>query len=172
MMITIRPETTEDYDAIHRVNFTAFGKENEPHLVETLRQAADAIPELSLVAVVEGQVVGHILFSPITIEIQNGSVPALSLAPLAVLPEFQNQGIGSALVQSGLKECQRLGHGIVIVLGHPGFYPRFGFTPARARGIDSPFNVSDDVWMALELRPGALDSVRGRAKYPPAFDEV
>ncbi len=168
----IRPERTEDANDVHHVNRQAFGQENEAILVETLLSSPEAIPELSLVAEQDGRVVGHILFSPIVIETSSGEVSALALAPVAVLPEFQNQGIGSRLVQDGLEACRQLGHKIVIVLGHANYYPRFGFSPARARGIEAPFPVPDEAWMAVELQAGALDGVRGKVKYPPAFDEV
>jgi putative acetyltransferase len=168
-MVTVRNETPADFEAVREVNQVAFGQENEARLVEELRQAGGVI---SLVAEVDGRVVGHILFSPVVVESQEGSVPALSLAPMAVLPEFQNRGIGSALVRQGLETCRDLGHGIVIVLGHAQFYPRFGFSPARSRGINAPFDAPDEAWMAIELQPGALSGVKGTVKYPPAFDEV
>jgi len=169
-MITIRPETTEDYAAIHEVNLLAFGQEIEPRLVEALRESPDFIPELSLVAIEGGQVVGHILFSPMVIETKDGAVPALTLAPLAVRPEFQNQGIGSQLVRRGIERCRTLGHRIVVVVGHPTYYPRFGFSPARARGLEAPFPVPDEAFMVLELAPGALDGVAGMIRFPPPFE--
>jgi putative acetyltransferase len=169
-MITIRPETTEDYAAIHEVNLLAFGQEIESRLVEALRESPDFIPELSLVAIEGGQVVGHILFSPMVIETKDGAVPALTLAPLAVRPEFQNQGIGSQLVRRGIERCRTLGHRIVVVVGHPTYYPRFGFSPARARGLEAPFPVPDEAFMVLELAPGALDGVAGMIRFPPPFE--
>ena len=169
-MLTIRPETADDHAAIHEVNLLAFGQEVEPRLVEALRRLPDFIPELSLVAVEAGQVVGHILFSPIVIETKDGSVPALTLAPLAVRPELQNQGIGSQLVRDGLERCRTLGHRIVVVVGHPPYYPRFGFSPARARGLEAPFPVPDEAFMVLELVPGALDGVAGMVRFPPPFE--
>ena len=171
-MITIRPETTEDYAAIHEVNLLAFGQEIESRLVEALRESPDFIPELSLVAIEGGQVVGHILFSPMVIETKDGAVPALTLAPLAVRPEFQNQGIGSQLVRDGLERCRRLAHRIVVVVGHPAYYPRFGFSPARAQGLEAPFPVPDEAFLALELVRGALDGVAGMVRFPPPFNEV
>jgi putative acetyltransferase len=168
-MITIRPETAEDYAAIREVNLLAFGQEIEPRLVEALRESPDFIPGLSLVAVEGSQVVGHILFSPVVIETKDGSVPALTLAPLAVRPEFQNQGIGSQLVRRGIERCRTLGHRIVVVVGHPTYYPRFGFSPARARGLEAPFPVPDEAFMVLELAPGALDGVAGVVRYSPPF---
>ena len=168
-MVAIRLETPKDYAAVREVNRRAFDRESEACLVDNLRQVGGVI---SLVAEAEGRVVGHILFSPMTIESQIGAAPAMSLAPMAVLPEFQNLGIGSQLARRGLEECRRQGQQFVLVLGHADFYPRFGFSPARSQGIEPPFNAPDEAWMALELQPGALDGVRGTAKYPPAFDEV
>ncbi len=168
-MVAVRPETAKDYEAIHEINKLAFGGEGEVLLVQRLRKSPSFIPELSLVAVKSGGVVGHILFSPIIIETHSGAVPALSLAPMAVLPEFQNQGIGSELVRQGLKESKRLEHNIVVVVGHPGYYPRFGFTPARAKGLEVPFKVPDEAFMVLELIPDALRGTKGTLKYPPEF---
>ena len=171
-MLTIRPEQPLDYSAISEVNNLAFGQENEPRLVEFLRRSPGFIPELSLVAVLENQVVGHILFSPVVIETSTGDSSILALAPMAVRPEFQNQGIGSELVRQGLEACRRLGCRIVVVLGHSDFYPRFGFEPARPKGVSAPFPVSDEHWMVIELHPGALSGVQGTVRFPPAFDDV
>jgi len=170
-MIQIRPETINDHSAVREVNLLAFGSEDESQLVETLRQSDDFIPELSLVAINNGRVVGHILFSLISIETQKNDVSALARAPMAVRTEFQNHGIGYELVRHGLKECQRLGHKIVVVVGHPAYYPRFGFYSARAKGLEAPFQVSDEAFLVHELIPRALDGISGMVKYPPAFDE-
>ena len=172
-MLIIRPEYKQDYAVVYEVNKLAFdGRDNEPRLVEAIRNSPDFIPELSLVAVDDDCVIGHILFSLIVIKTDTGVVPAISLAPLAVRPEYQNKGIGSALVKYGLKECARLGHKVVIVLGHPDYYPRFGFSPTAAMGIKCPFDAPDEAWMALQLQPGGLDGVLGIAQYPSAFDNV
>jgi putative acetyltransferase len=172
-MIVIRPESPADAAAIHEVNHKAFeGSEAEPNLVDALRQTEDFIPELSLVAEENGKIVGHILFSSIHILSAGDQIAALSLAPMAVLPEQQNRGIGSALVRRGLKECQRLGHRIVLVLGHPGYYPRFGFSAKLAQPLGCPYGEPGDAWMALELVPGVLDGVEGTVVYPPAFEGV
>jgi putative acetyltransferase len=169
-MITIRQERMEDQSAIHEVNVLAFGREDEARLVATLRRSPSFIPELSLVAVKGGRIVGHILFSQVAIETETDAVPALALAPMAVRPEYQRQGIGSNLVNVGFEECRRLARKIVIVVGHPTYYPRFGFSSAREKGLEVPFHVPDEAFMALELVPGALDGISGMVKFPPAFD--
>ncbi len=172
-MITIRPETPADHEAVGQVNRLAFDGEAEAGLVEAVRKSPGYIPELSLVAEAGSQVVGHILFSRIRIETADGEVPILALAPMAVLPGYQNQGIGSQLVEYGLKECRRLGHRIVNVLGHPEFYPRFGFRPARALGIEGPYaQAPDEAWLIQELEPGALKNIKGTVVYPQIFDGV
>lgn len=171
-MINIRPEREEDFATIHELNLLAFRGEDEAKLIRRIRQSAGFIPELSLVAERDGRVVGHLLFSPIIIETKKGSVPALALAPMAVWPEFQNQGIGSELVRQGLQECKRKGHRIVVVVGHPAYYPRFGFSQARRKGLEAPFPVPDEAFMVLELIPGALRGVKGDVKYPRVFDDV
>jgi putative acetyltransferase len=169
-MIVVRTETTEDHKSVWRVNELAFGQPNEADLVDALR--ASARPYISLVAVVDEQVVGHIFFSPVSIESESGVFTAMGLAPMAVLPEYQNQGIGSRLVREGLKECQRLGHAIVVVLGHANYYPRFGFTPASLKGLRSEYDVPDEVFMVTELIPGALEGRRGLVKYHAEFGKV
>jgi putative acetyltransferase len=166
MNILVRPETSADHESIQHVNRLAFGQDDEARLVDALREKGYV--RVSLVAEVGGQIVGHILFSDLPIITGSGTVPALALAPMAVLPEFQNQRIGSALVQKGLEECRQQGHKIVVVLGHANFYPRFGFSPKLAAHLESPFSGSDS-FMAVDLVPGALDGVRGRVQYPPPF---
>jgi putative acetyltransferase len=166
MSTSIRPETPADLDAIRRVNRRAFGQDAEARLVDALRAGGHV--RLSLVAQQDGQVVGHILLGDLAIVTDAGTVPALALAPLAVLPEYQNQGIGSALTRRGLEVCTEEGHRIVVVLGHPHFYQRFGFSSKLAAPLDSPFSGRDS-FLALELAPGALEGVSGRVVYPPPF---
>jgi putative acetyltransferase len=169
LLPVIRPEEPDDYAAIGEVNRVAFGQEDEARLVEALRRSSDYIPQLSLVGLIEGRIIGHILFSPVVIETPERDVPTLALAPMAVHPDFQRRGIGSALVREGLKVCQRLGHASVVVLGHPGYYPRFGFVPGLPRGIQPPFETPPGAFMVCELRPGALAGVHGTVRYPPVF---
>jgi putative acetyltransferase len=170
-MTTIRAEQKNDTEAIHEVNRLAFGQEDESLLICRIRNSPRFIPDLSLVALIEGKIVGHILFSPITIEAKLGDIPALSLAPMAVLPAFQNRGVGSELVGEGLARCRRLGHKIVVVIGHPDYYPRFGFIPARPKGLEVAFPVPDKAFMVHELAPQALKGIEGTVKYPPEFDD-
>jgi putative acetyltransferase len=168
----IRSEKPQDHEAIHRVNRLAFGREEEASLVAALRRSDAYIPGLSLVAEENGGIIGHILFTRIHIKGKTRSVEALALAPMCVLPEMQRRGIGSALVEIGLEECAEFGHRIVIVVGHPEFYPRFGFRPAAESGIQAPFPVPSEAFMALALVPGALSWVSGIVVYPPEFSSV
>jgi putative acetyltransferase len=166
--LSIRSEIPGDHAAIREINRQAFGQEDEGILIDALR--AQGYARLSLVAIDQGLPVGHILFSDLPIVTPDRTVPAISLAPLAVIPSHQRRGIGSALVRRGLETCSQQGHAIVIVLGHPGFYPRFGFSAALARPLRSPF--SGDAFMALALVPGALDGVVGEVRYPPPLGIV
>jgi putative acetyltransferase len=170
-MVIIRPESEEDYVDVYEVNRRAFEGEDEARLVERVRKSAEFIPELSMVAVQDGKIVGHILLNPIEIKTAKGNVPALSLASMAVLPEFQRQGIGSLSVQKGLKECRRLGHKIVVVVGHPEYYPCFGFIPAREKGLEVLFSVPEEAFMACELVSGAREGVKGRIVYSKVFEK-
>jgi putative acetyltransferase len=170
--MTVRPEQPADYAAIADVSRAAFRQDNEARLIAALRKSAGFDPELSLVAVRDDVIVGHILFSRILIESESSEVPALALAPMAVLPALQREGIGSQLVAEGLESCRRAGHRIVIVVGHPDYYPRFGFVPAGPLGLRAPFPVPSEAFMALELVAGALDGVHGTVRYPPPFEEV
>jgi len=169
-MVIVREERPEDRAAVRRVNEQAFGRAAEADLVDALRAHGKAV--FSLVAVEGDQVIGHILFSPATIESDGKIFPALGLAPMAVLPERQKCGIGSLLVKTSLDECRRAGHECVVVLGHPEYYPRFGFAPASQYGIRCEYDVPDEVFMALELREGALQGRAGTAKYQPEFNKV
>ena len=161
----IRPETAADLAAIQEVNRLAFIGEDEARLVDLLRDGGYV--RVSLVAEEDGQILGHILFSDLPIVTPGGIVPALSLAPMAVIPSHQRRGIGSRLVGEGLKTCAEAGHRIVVVLGPPEFYPRFGFSAMMAGRLRSPY--SGPAFMAVELVPGALEGVEGEVRYPPPF---
>ena len=161
----IREEKPCDAADIGKLNRRAFGGEAEGRLVDRLR--AEGVTIASLVAMVDGKLAGHILFSEVVIETGPGSVRATSLAPMAVCPELQRRGIGSALVRRGLEICRNNGYAIAIVVGHTGYYPRFGFSPEKAKALRSPF--AGPAFMALEFTPGALEGIAGTVIYPPAF---
>lgn len=165
--LTIRREVAEaaDRSAVYSVNMTAFGQPDEADLVDRLR--SEGVVLISLVAEDQKRIVGHILFSRMLIETASGSVSAVSLAPMAVLPEYQRQGIGGRLIRHGLDLLRARGERIVIVVGHPGYYPRFGFSSEKAHSLESPFPAG--AFMAMELTPSALDGVHGRVRYPAAF---
>jgi putative acetyltransferase len=164
--MNIRAEGAADHEAIREVHRLAFGQDDEARIVDALREGGYF--RVSLVAEQGGQIVGHILFSDLPILTDAGTVPALALAPLAVRPEYQKQGTGSALLRRGVEECRRQGHLIVVVVGHPHFYPRFGFSAKLAARLESPFSGKES-FMAMELVPGALNQVSGRVVYPPPF---
>jgi putative acetyltransferase len=164
----IRPETPGDHTAVRRVNRLAFGRDDEARLVDELRDEGYA--RASLVAEEGGRVVGQILFSALSIVTRRGIVEALSLAPMAVVPSRQRNGIGSLLVTEGLRACRGAGHRIVVVLGHPAFYTRFGFSAKLAERLKGPY--SGEAFMALELVPCALDGVEGEVSYPPPFGRL
>jgi putative acetyltransferase len=168
--ISIRPEAPADEPAVEQVHELAFGRADEGRLVAALRRAGAVT--LALVAEQSGSVVGHILFSPVTIERGNDLTIAVGLAPLAVRPAFQHQGVGSALVRRGLDELRAAGHAAVVVLGHAHYYPRFGFVPARGFDLRGEPGWSDASFMAIELRPGALAGPPGRVRYRPELTPV
>jgi putative acetyltransferase len=164
----IRDERPGDEDAIRRVHLEAFGGDLEARLVDLLRARKKAVT--SLVADERGGVVGHIMFSPVTIERQ-ANCRALGLAPVAVSPPFQNRGIGSDLIREGVRQCQRSGCHLVVLVGAPDYYQRFGFRAAKPHGLDNEYGV-DEEFMVLELRPGSLERVSGLVTYAPEFAEV
>ncbi len=166
---SIRPEGEWDRAEVHALNVAAFETPAEADLVDALR--VEAKPVVSLVAEQAGLVVGHILFSPVTLSGHSG-LQIMGLAPMAVAPSRQRQGIGSALVRAGLERCRTLGAGAVVVLGHPDYYPRFGFTAAARFGIGSEYNVPEDTFMVLELEPGYLRGASGTIRYHAAFRNV
>ena len=169
-MIEVREECVADVAAIGSVTERAFGQRQEAGLIEQLRRQGAV--SLSLVAESDGAVVGHILFSPVTVHQQGFEGSVVGLAPMAVVPELQRTGIGSQLVRAGLEIVRERGHDAVVVLGHPEYYPRFGFVPAHAFGLSCEYPVPSEVFMALELEGGALDGVEGRVTYHEAFDSV
>jgi putative acetyltransferase len=170
MDIQIGREKTGDHQAIKLINDLAFGQPGEGMMVEALRENSRFVPELSLVAVDGGAVVGHILFFPVDIITPHGRVASLSLAPLAVHPDLQGKGIGSRLVTAGVRAAEVSGFASIIVMGHPSYYPRFGFSPASRWGIRPPMEAPDEAFMALELVEGCLEGKAGVVEYPREYD--
>ncbi|HEM3634022.1 TPA: GNAT family N-acetyltransferase [Streptococcus agalactiae] len=176
MNIIIRQETEKDYKLSETVVEKAFkNAEHTDHkehlLVAKLRKSDAFIPELSLVAELDGEIVGHIMLTKLLIENEGSKYDSLALAPVSVVPEHQNKGIGSELISESLKIAKELGFKSVIVLGHDKYYPRFGFKPASTWGIKAPFDVPDEAFMALELEDGSLEDISGTVVYSKEFSE-
>jgi putative acetyltransferase len=162
----VRPETPEDHDAVREVHERAFAPSSEEaDLVDALRASGVHLPELCLVALDGGSVVGHIAFSRARLD---SGHPVLALAPMGVLPERQRRGAGSALVMEGLRRAAETAFRLVVVVGHADYYPRFGFEAAAALGVDAPFEVPPEAWMAYGL-PAYRQDARGTVVYPDAF---
>lgn len=170
----IRTEKKSDRAVVYRINTAAFERCAEAELVETLRECVQ--PLISLVAEEDAAVVGHIMFSPVCVS-ADSRLRLMGLAPMAVVPAYQRQGIGSALVRAGLERCKALACSAVVVLGHPAYYPRFGFLPASRFGLRCEYNVPDEVFLAIELEPGIFERYihngqRCVVKYHAAFSNV
>ncbi len=176
MNIKIRQEKERDYKLSEKLVEKAFKNEDysdhkEHLLVAKLRKSDIFIPELSLLAEVDGEIVGHIMLTKLTIENERNKYNSLALAPVSVLPKYQNKGIASKLITESLKIAKNMGFKSVIVLGHPNYYPRFGFKPASSWGIKPPFKVDDKAFMALELESKGLDASGGTVVYSKEFLE-
>jgi putative acetyltransferase len=165
-MIDVRPERLDDLEAIRDVNDRAFGRTHEGRIVDALRGNGQTV--VSLVATAGDRVVGHIFFSPATL----GELVGTALGPVAVLPEYQRQGIGSALVTAGVQQLKDIGCPFVVLVGHPEYYPRFGFRPASPRGIQCQWTVPDDVFMVLVLDEDQMRGVTGVARFRDEFSTV
>jgi len=168
MDIEIRDEKPGDVGPIWNVNKPAFGRVGEAALVDRLRQAGKIA--VSLVAWMDVYAVGHILFTPVQIE--NCPAPAVGLGPMAVLPNFQRRGFGGRLIRAGLKRCREKGYGLVVVLGHPDYYPKFGFVPAGQYGLKCEFDAPPEAFMVRGLIPGVLEQTSGLVKYAKEFGDV
>lgn len=168
--LTIRPETPLDYPAITEVHTLAFERNNEAQLVGRVRASRHYIPNLSLIAELNHTIIGHILLSYVNL-IGAEQWQIISLAPIAVRPNFHNQGVGSQLVQIALERAEAMGERLVVVLGHPQFYSRFGFKSANRYGIEAPFPVPEEAIMIKPLQ-NYRQNFRGKVIYPSAFDEV
>ena len=174
MQIDIRQEQETDYESTQDVVRLAFAgiehsDQNEHHLVNALRKSEAFIPELSLVALHNQTIVGHILLTRIGIIGTDKTISSLALAPVSVLPKYQGKGIGAKLILRAHHLAEALGHESIILLGHADYYPRFGYQKASLFGIQMPFDVPDENAMAIELKPNALAQASGKVKYDPAF---
>jgi putative acetyltransferase len=167
MHVEIREEQPGDEAAVRAVNDEAFGQALEGRIVDALR--ANGAVALSLVAVHDGQIVGHILYSPASID---GKVDGAALGPMAVLPSAQRMGVGSRLVEAGIRSLEASGCPFIIVLGHPEYYPRFGFRPASTRGIRCAWDVPDEAFMIHVLDEQQLEDVAGVAQYRQEFSTI
>jgi len=167
-MTTVRRERQGDEAQVFEVNCQAFGRKEEAEVVDALR---DSCPEgVSLVAEAEGRIVGHILFTPTIVEGEGDSLVGTGLAPVAVLPQHQGKGIGSALVRAGLDEMRMAGEPFVVVVGHPGFYPKFGFERASKYGIRCEYSeVPDEAFMIIVFDESRMQGLTGIAKERPEF---
>lgn len=168
--LIIRPETPLDERAIAQIHILAFSRDNEALLVDKIRASDRYIPQLSLVAETDGMLIGHILFSYIDL-IAEDKLSVLALAPMAVRSGFQKKGIGSKLVRTGLDIAEAMKAPLVVVLGHPWFYPRFGFESAKQHHIESPFPVPEEAFM-VKLLKNYQPHYKGKIVYPPAFGIV
>ena len=169
-MVEIRKEQPQDIPIFHQVNKRAFGQLLEADLVDRLRRNCKDL--LSLVAVAGNEIVGHILFSSVTVEGEETTAQGMALAPMAVLPEYQKQGIGSKLVRAGIVRLASSDCAFVIVLGHADYYPRFGFEPARNYGVRCEWEVPDDAFMILVLNESVMQGISGVVRYRPEFAEA
>ena len=169
-MLTIREEIPEDIKAIDNLNEAAFGQRMEADIVQKIRGNGNIA--LSLAALQDGQVVGHLLVTPMTLEPPRPSLKIGILGPLAVLPQFQRQGFGARLMQAGIAACRELGYDALFLFGHPEYYPRFGFTPATDKGFREEFGAPPEAFMVLELRDGALHDTEGTVRLLPEFSEA
>jgi putative acetyltransferase len=168
--MTFRREQIGDEAAVRVLNEQAFGQPNEANLVDALRERGAFV--LSMVATDNNQVVAHVLFTEAVVTEAHSQFRALGLGPMAVLPSYQRRGIGSRLLECALDKCREVDYDAVVVIGHPEFYPRFGFVPAKLKGIRCEFDVPDEAFMVLELREDTLAGRTGVVKYQPEFLEV
>jgi putative acetyltransferase len=165
----VRAARAEDRDEIHAIHAAAFPSEMEARLVDALLDAGRGVA--SLAAEVEGRLVGHVLFSPVTVARNEQASRGVGLAPVAVLPDRQGQGVGGALIRAGIEACRSAGYDFAVVLGHTTYYPRFGFVRALNHGLENEYGV-DEEFMVLELRSGGLEGVGGLVRYAPEFSEL
>ncbi len=170
-MIEIREETNGARDEVRMVNDQAFGQPDEGRIIDKIRESCKEV--ISLVAVSNNKVVGHIFFSPVTIEFKDRTITGMGLGPMAVLPDFQNQGIGTLLVREGIRRIKETACPFIIVLGHEDYYPRFGFERASKYGLEPQWEgVPDNAFMVMILNGSGMNAVEGVVKYRDEFSEA
>jgi len=167
--LVIRSEISSDENEIRVVNLQAFDSAFEANLVDLMRIRDKVV--ISLVGILDQRVVGYIMFSLVNIDPPYRKYTITGLAPLAVAPEYQNMGIGTALVHSGIHICKDNDFDAIVLIGHPDYYTRFGFVPGNSVGLESEYN-STDAFMALELKPGVFSDINGLVRFAPEFREV
>ncbi|MFV0419265.1 MAG: GNAT family N-acetyltransferase [Dysgonomonas sp.] len=172
LMVEIRQEEANDFPAVYDVNFKAFKRKVEARLVDRLRLSKAFIPELSLVATIGKKVVGHILFTKIMIVDGDKETPSLALAPMAVVPDMQREGVGTKLIHYGFDKAKELGYKSVIVFGHAEYYPKLGFVPTSKWQIKPPYNVPENSFLGIELIKDGLTGVKGTVRYSKEFEEI
>ena len=168
--MNIRAEKKADIDGIWQVNADAFATTEEAELVNALRDSG--VPYISLIYEKNSKLVGHILFTAVELVADTSGLKLMGLAPMAVSPKLQRSGIGTSLIKSGIQQCIDHGYDAIVVLGHPNYYPKFGFVPSVQYAITTEYDVAEDVFMALEIKAGALTGKKGTIKYHPVFGSV
>jgi putative acetyltransferase len=171
-MINIRQETPSDYDAVRRVNMISFGRKNEAELVDRLRKTDSFIPELSLVALEGERIIGHLLITKVHVTSNERSITLLALSPMCVIPEYQNKGVGTRMVEAAIRICRGLNYPAIVVLGHPPFYSRLGFVESGLYGIKSPFDAPPEAYMVYILVEELSGHVAGVVTYPDEFNSL
>jgi putative acetyltransferase len=169
-MFSVRVEKISDHDDVRRVNLLAFGHKAESELVDSLRNTDNFISELSLVATHDGRIIGHLLVSKVRVVSNDHQTEILSLAPVCVLPEFQDKGVGTMLIKEALTKCGLLGYPAMVVMGSPKFYTRFGFDEASKYGLKTHFNVPSEAYMVVIYDDSRVEELHGFVEYPKQFD--
>jgi len=169
MKIIIRPEEQKDFPILYKLNELAFNQEDESILIEKIRQSEIYVPELCLLAELNQQIVGHIVFSTNQIKVKNTIYASLALAPMAVHPDFQNKGIGGELIKAAIGKAKKMDYLSINVLGHPNYYPKFGFKKSTFWNIKCPFDAPEEAFMFIELQINSLVGKEGTVVYPQIF---
>jgi predicted N-acetyltransferase YhbS len=175
--IYIRVERSGDFEQVdvlldHTFTDDRYSRGDEGRLIRMLRDGDSYLEDLSIVAERHGRIIGYVMLVPASVKGFPDALPSLVLAPVAVLQEYQGRAVGSRLVEFALDRARDLGYGSVFVFGHPAYYPRFGFKPASLWGVTSPFDVSEESFMTLELVDGALEGVHGQLDVSPVFQQT